>query len=78
MSGPRVLTGGVLVGAELAARVRRFCARVGYRHAPKRLGIGDGTLEAAREGGRMQPATRVRLVAALEREEALLATRVAS
>lgn len=60
----------ITLSEEETARVRRFviaCGAVGV--AKKRLGIGDSTLEAARDFGRMQRTTRVRLLEALAREE---------
>ncbi len=66
--GPNICT---LTEAE-TARVNRFIARVGsINRARKRLAIGEQTLDAARDCGRMQKVTRARLFAALDREEAI-------
>lgn len=69
---PRVLTGGVLVGEPLQRRVRAFVARVGVLKAVELLRVGFPTLSAFRDGGRVQPSTRIRVMEALEREERLL------
>jgi hypothetical protein len=53
-------------------RVQRFVQRVGVMKARERLQVGNATLDAARELGRITPAAARRLLAALEREEAAL------
>lgn len=61
----------VMVDGALAARVRRFIVTVGTKKAAvSRLGMSDSTIDAAREGGRIQRVTRDRLIDALNREEA--------
>ena len=69
--GAQYLRSNVIALSEAeSVRVRRFVARVGnLETARRRLGIGDQTMEAARDCGRMQRSTRARLLAALEREE---------
>lgn len=78
VQAPRVLTGGVLVGDDVQRRTRAVTALVGTRKAPGVLGIGQATLDAAREGGRLRPETKARLLEALERAELELGLRRAS
>ena len=55
---------------EQTSRIKRFIARAGNLDAAKRiLGVGSDTLDAARSFGRIQQATRERLLDALAREE---------
>ncbi|MDX6480326.1 MAG: hypothetical protein QOG85_836 [Gaiellaceae bacterium] len=63
--------GGMLDGPT-TERVQRFVQRVGVMKARERLQVGNATLDAARELGRITPAAARRLLAALEREEAAL------
>lgn len=75
--GPQ-LTGGqgaTYVSPELARRVQRFCAQVPIRRAVELLRIGEVSLVAARDGGRLRPDTIARILEGLEREEPLLAQR---
>lgn len=60
----------VVVSREDALRLDRFIVKVGRRHAPALLGVGDATLESARDQGRMLETTRDRLFAALTEQEA--------
>ena len=61
----------ILSDAE-TARFVTFVRRVGHHErAMRRLGIGEDVFAAARGFGRMQSTTRVRVLAALDREEAL-------
>jgi hypothetical protein len=73
MSNPRYLSANLCILTEAeTARVLRFIVRTGnINRARKRLGIGEQTLDAARDCGRMQVVTRARLIAALDREEAV-------
>jgi hypothetical protein len=50
-------------------RVDRFVQRVGVRQAALTLGVGEATLAAACEQGRMMKKTRDRILAAIERAE---------
>lgn len=54
-----------------ARRLCEFTLRVGMRQATARLRMGEVTIETARDEGGIKPATRARLLAALEREEAI-------
>ncbi len=71
-TGPRQLRSCVVVlSEEETARVRRFVVKVGLLGAArKRLGLGDFVFEAARGFGRMQSLSRLKVLAALDREEA--------
>ncbi len=71
MSNPRYLSANLCTLTETeTARVKRFIVRTGnIGRARARLGIGEQTLDAARDCGRMQIATRERLLRALDREE---------
>lgn len=69
MIPPRVLNSGILVDEDLRRRTRAVTAVVGTRRAPTLLGVGRQTLDAVREGGRVQPETRDRLLKALDRAE---------
>ncbi len=68
---PRVINPAIVhFTREESLRVDRYVVRVGgTRIAQRRLGVGEHTLDAAREEGRMQRKTRDRLLAALEFEE---------
>ena len=54
---------GVLFDREDARRIEAFVRRVGNVRAMAALGIGESTLEAARDAGRMLPKTRTRRTA---------------
>lgn len=70
--GPQQNRPSVVVLSEAeTARVRRFVKSCTSRdEARRRLGVGGDVMDAAREFGRMQSATRMRLLEALAREEA--------
>lgn len=68
--GPRqFLPSCVLVSREDAMRLDRFVQRVGFKHAPKLLGMSVGVVRAGMDQGRMLRNTRDRLFAALDRAE---------
>ncbi len=69
MSNPQQLRPCVVVFSEAdTARVKRLIVREGsIARARAHLGIGDMTMEAARDCGRMQRSTRDRLLDALDR-----------
>ena len=71
--GARYLNPGITVFTfEESRRVDRFIMTVpNLRVARARLGIGEHTLDAARDQGRMQAATKAKVLAALDREEAV-------
>ncbi len=73
MRNPQQLRACVVVTDDItAARVRRLVERCGsVRAAVAILGIGEQTFAAARDRGRMMRTTRDRLLAALERAEAV-------
>ncbi len=60
----------VVVSRADSMRLDAFVVRVGRRAALKMLGVGECTIEAGRDQGRMLVATRDRLFAALARVEA--------
>ncbi len=72
MRGPQQLLPNVVCLSDAeSARVRRLVVRLGsVRAAAVALGIGDDTLECARECGRMQRKTRQRILDALAVAEA--------
>lgn len=59
----------VVVSREDSRRLDRFVLRVGKKNAARMLGLGESTVVAGCDQGRMLAATRDRLFAALEREE---------
>lgn len=59
----------VVFTREESLRVERYIARVGLGNAAKLLHVGEVTLDAARDQGRLQRKTHDRLFEALEREE---------
>lgn len=70
MSNPTQLRKcAVVVSYEDSRRVDAFVQRVGFRAAVRLLGVGESTLRAGMDQGRMLQATHGRLFAALEREE---------
>ncbi len=72
-TGPRQLRSCVVILSEAeTSRVNRFIVSVGtLGGARRRLGVGEDSLDAARYFGRMESKTRERLLAALDREEAV-------
>lgn len=65
---------GIILDDASTARVRAFSAVVGIRKAAQRLRVGEDTIYAARGRSRIQATTAARLLEALEREEAVLAS----
>lgn len=63
--------GAIILDEAATKRVGRFVKRVGIRRACDRLRIGEETLRAARDFGRMKSTTASRLLEALAREEAV-------
>jgi hypothetical protein len=72
MGNPQQLRPSIVILSDAETeRVRRFIKKAGtIRGATVRLKLGDATIEAARDYGRMMRSTRVRLLEALDREEA--------
>jgi hypothetical protein len=72
MSNPRQFRSCCcVVSREDALRLDAYVMRVGgLKHAPRLLGMGESTVVAGMEEGRMLTKTRDRLFAALDREEA--------
>lgn len=58
-----------MVGEDVVRRVKALTHKHGRRKAALLLGVGDSTLDAARDYGRMNRATYERLMAGLERAE---------
>jgi len=70
MTNPQQLRPSVVIfSAPDAARVRRLVARLGANKALLALGVGEATLEAARDQGRMLAKTRDRVLVALAKAE---------
>ena len=76
VSSPNQLRKNVVVlTREQSTRVDQYVIRVGSKRiAQMRLGIGEITLDAARDQGRMQDVTRDRILAALDIEDLRLPT----
>lgn len=63
----------VVLSEEETQRMRKFVARCGVlKVAMERLGLCSTTFDSARDFGRMQDTTRLRVLEALAREEAKL------
>jgi hypothetical protein len=77
-SGPKLLGAGIVLDDAATRRVCAFVATVGKGKAIGLLRVGEATLEAAYGRSRMKPETAARLLAELERQEAILAVREAS
>lgn len=68
---PKHPRAAILLSDAETDRVLAFIERAGRLDvAVRRLGVGPATLDAARGRGSMMAATRARLLAALDREEA--------
>lgn len=63
MSNPQTLRPCIVVMSRFdSMRIDQYISRVGHRVAAKTLGVSRATLESARDEGRMQRATRDRIL----------------